>query len=227
MNALGIVPENINSIETIPFLPISFFKTHEVTTTTFDPEIIFESSGTTGENTSHHLVKSVSLYQKSFRKTFNLFYGKPSDWCVLGLLPGYLERQNSSLVAMVNDLIGLSDNSYSGFYLHDHEKLYQALVHNEISQKPTLLIGVTFSLLDFAEKYSMQLKHTVIMETGGMKGRREEKTREEIHRFLEKRLGVTCCSFRVWNDGIVITSLFERKRNILLPAMDENFGERI
>ncbi len=189
VDSLGIISENINSIETIPFLPISFFKTHEVTTTTFKPEIIFESSGTTGENTSRHFVKNLSLYNKSFTKGFNLFYGDPGQWCILGLLPGYLERKNSSLVAMVNELINKSENPFSGFYLHDHEKLYQALVHNEIIQQPTLLIGVTFSLLDFAEKYSIKLQHTVVMETGGMKGRREEITREEVHHFLQKKLG--------------------------------------
>jgi len=190
VDSLNIIPESIVSIEEIPFLPISFFKTHEVTTTTFKPEIIFESSGTTGESTSRHQVKSLSLYRKSFTKTFNLFYGDPKKWCILGLLPGYLERKNSSLVTMVNDLIHKTDNSFSGFYLHEHEKLYQTLVHNEIIQQPTLLIGITFSLLDFAEKYSIKLKNTIIMETGGMKGRREEITREEVHRFLQKKLGV-------------------------------------
>lgn len=188
MDSLGVIPENINSIETIPFLPISFFKTHEVITTTFKPEIIFESSGTTGENTSRHLVKSQELYIESFSKTFNLFYGDPKQWCIIGLLPGYLERGNSSLVAMVDELIKKSNNSLSGFYLNDYEKLYSTLVHNEIMQQPTLLIGVTFSLLDFAERYQMRLLHTIVMETGGMKGKREEITREEVHRFLEKRL---------------------------------------
>jgi len=155
INSIRIAPETIHSIEKIPFLPISLFKTHKVVTTIFEPEITFESSGTTGENTSRHFVKDFSLYSKSFSKGFNIFYGDPSEWCVLGLLPGYLERQNSSLVAMVNELIQKSDNSYSGFYLHDHEKLYQALVHNEIMRQPTLLIGVTYALLDFAEKYQM------------------------------------------------------------------------
>ena len=190
VDSLNIIPESIVSIEEIPFLPISFFKTHEVATTIFEAEIIYESSGTTGESKSRHLVKNLSLYRKSFTKTFNLFYGDPKKWCILGLLPGYLERKNSSLVTMVNELIHKTDNSFSGFYLHDHEKLYQALVHNEIIQQPTLLVGVTFSLLDFAEKYSIKLKNTIIMETGGMKGRREEITREEVHRSLEKKLGV-------------------------------------
>jgi len=190
IDALGIVPETINSIEKIPYLPISFFKTHLVSTTTFGPEIIFESSGTTGKNTSRHLIKSLQLYQKSFVKGFNLFYGNPAKWCFLGLLPGYLERENSSLIEMVNELIKKSHNSYSGFYLHDHEKLYKALVHNEIIEQPTLLIGVTYALLDFAEKYSMKLHNSVVMETGGMKGKREEITREEVHEVLKNKLGL-------------------------------------
>ncbi len=187
INRLHIAPETINSIEKIPFLPISFFKTHQVITTIFEPEIIFESSGTTGENTSRHYVKDFSLYRKSFSKAFNIFYGYPSEWCILGLLPGYFGRQNSSLVAMVNELIRKSNNPYSGFYLHDHEKLYHALLHNEITRQPTLLIGVTHALLDFAEKYPMKLQNSIMMETGGMKGKREEMTREEVHQILKNK----------------------------------------
>jgi phenylacetate-coenzyme A ligase PaaK-like adenylate-forming protein len=190
IDSLHLVPETINSIEKIPYLPISFFKTHPVSTTTFEPEIIFESSGTTGQHTSRHIVKSLELYHKSFAKGFNLFYGNPGKWCFLGLLPGYLERENSSLIEMVNELIKKSNNSYSGFYLHDHEKLYKALVHNEIMEQPTLLIGVTYALLDFAEKYSMKLQNTVVMETGGMKGKRGEITREEVHEILKNKLGL-------------------------------------
>ncbi len=191
IQALGIDPQSVDSIEKIPFMPISFFKTHEVITGTFQPEIIFESSGTTGENTSRHFVKSIQLYKKSFTKGFNLFYGDISNWCILGLLPGYLERENSSLIVMVDDLIKKSNHPNSGFYLHDHEKLYQALVHNEITGKPTLLIGVTYALLDFAEKYSMKLQNTFIMETGGMKGKRKEMTREEVHEILRNKFGLS------------------------------------
>lgn len=187
VDKLGISPSKVNSLETIPYLPISFFKTHDVVTTGFDPEITFESSGTTGENTSRHLVKDLELYDKSFKAAFKLFYGKPRDWCILGLLPGYLERNNSSLIRMVNELIKESNNAYSGFYLHNHDKLFQALARNEIIHQPTLLIGVTYALLDFAEKYPMKLQHTVVMETGGMKGKREEMTREEVQDFLKKR----------------------------------------
>ncbi|MEO6838039.1 MAG: acyl transferase [Ginsengibacter sp.] len=190
VDSIGISPSKVNSLETIPYLPISFFKTHNVITTEFEPEITFESSGTTGENTSRHLVKDIALYDKSFKAAFNLFYRKPGDWCILGLLPGYLERNNSSLIRMVNELIKESNNSYSGFYLHNHDKLFQALAHNELIHQPTLLIGVTYALLDFAEKYPMKLQHTVVMETGGMKGKREEMTREEVQHFLKNQLGL-------------------------------------
>ncbi len=192
VDRLGVVPEKVDSIKNIPFIPIQLFKNNTITTTQFEPEIIFESSGTTGENTSRHFVKDVSVYKESFLKGFNLFYGNPSQWCILGLLPGYIERQNSSLAYMTDELIKKSNNPYSGFYLHDYEKLYKAIVHNEIIEQPTLLIGVAFALLDFAEKYSLQLGNTIIMETGGMKGRREEITREEVHKIL-------CSKFSIQN----------------------------
>lgn len=189
-DSIGVIPANVDSVEKIPYLPISFFKTHHIATTAFEPEIVFESSGTTGKNTSRHFVKSASLYQKSFLKAFHLFYGNPADWCILGLLPGYLERENSSLVTMVHELIKRSNHPGSGFYLHDHDKLYRTLVHNEITGQPTLLIGVTFALLDFVENYSIKLQNTIVMETGGMKGRREEITRREVHDLLKKKLGL-------------------------------------
>ncbi len=190
LHALKVDPLKVDKIENIPFLPIQFFKSNVVTTSNFEPEIIFESSGTTGENTSRHLVKKISLYKESFMESFKLFYGRPEDWCIIGLLPGYLERQNSSLITMVDHLIKVSNHPHSGFYLLDYEKLYQALVHNEIRNQRVLLIGVTFALLDFAERYSMKLNHTTIMETGGMKGRREEITRDEVHGFLQQKLGL-------------------------------------
>lgn len=191
LETLHINPGNINTIETIPFLPISFFKTHELRTTNFDAETVFESSGTTGSNTSKHLVKNTRIYEESFLRGFQQFYGHPSKWCILGLLPNYLERDNSSLVYMVNDLILKSSNPNSGFYLNDVEKLYQTIVYNEMMGIPTLLIGVTYALLDFSEKYSLKLKYTTIMETGGMKGRREEITREEVHNILKQKLSVS------------------------------------
>ncbi len=180
----------IRSIDSIPYLPIEFFKTKKVTTGQSDPEIIFESSGTTGETTSRHYVKKLSLYQKSFLYGFELFYGKPSEWRIIALLPGYLERTGSSLVTMADHLIKLSGHPESDFYLYDHEKLRQVLISCESKGQPVLLLGVTFALLDFAEKNSLQLKYTTVMETGGMKGRREEITRGEVHRILKEKLGV-------------------------------------
>ena len=190
VNSLHVDAQSVDAITKIPFLPIQLFKTNSVKTTEFDPEIIFESSGTTQTNNSHHFVKNLELYKKSFTQCFELFYGPENEWCILALLPSYLERKNSSLVTMAEELIKRSGHSLSGFYLDDNEKLYHTLLHNEILQQPTLLIGVTFALLDFTEKYTMHLSNTVIMETGGMKGRREEITREAVHEILIKKLGV-------------------------------------
>ena len=184
-------PATINDLHNIPFLPISFFKTHAVTTGTFEPEAVFESSGTTQTGNSKHLVKDIALYRKSFTAGYEIYYGSPANKCILGLLPSYLERENSSLVLMVDDLIRISNNELSGFYLYDHEKLHLTILHNEILKMPTLLIGVTWALLDFAEQYPMQLSHTIIMETGGMKGHRKELTRQELHGILQKQLGIS------------------------------------
>jgi len=190
-DALKIHADAVDSIKKIPYLPISFFKTHKVTTGEFEAGTIFESSGTTGSINSKHYVKDIDLYRDSFTTCFERFYGPPQQKCILGLLPSYLERKNSSLVMMVETLIALSENPLSGFYLYDHEKLHRALMHNELLKIPTLLIGVTYALLDFAEKYPMQLRHTIVMETGGMKGRREEMTRQEVHARLIEQLGLS------------------------------------
>lgn len=178
------------SIRHCPFLPISFFKTHHVVTTSFKPEQVFESSGTTQTINSKHFVKDISIYQKSFIAAFEAAYGSIKDWCIIGLLPSYLERNNSSLVFMVNELIEQSQHPSSGFYLYDFEKLYEAINKLEKAQQKTLVIGVTFALLDFAETNLMQLQHTIIMETGGMKGRKREMTRLEIHLILQEKLGI-------------------------------------
>ncbi|MBL0144513.1 MAG: acyl transferase [Chitinophagaceae bacterium] len=190
-DALKINDASINHITQIPFLPISFFKTHTIKTTIFNEEIVFESSGTTNSVNSRHYVKDLSIYSQSFNSTFKQFYGLPHNWCIIGLLPSYLERGNSSLVAMVDALIKQSNNPQSGFYLYDTQKLHQTILHNEIIQQPTLLIGVTYALLDFAQQYPMQLKYTTVIETGGMKGRREELTRQEVHQQLTNNLGVS------------------------------------
>ena len=185
LRALGLNPSSIQTIENIPYLPVCFFKSHAIKTSFFEPETVFESSGTTGSINSKHQVKDLSLYEESFTRGFELFYGAVSEWCVIGLLPSYLERKNSSLVYMVEKLIQLSGHSQSGFYLHEFDRLYETLAALEKKQQKTLLIGVTFALLDFAEKYSLPLQHTVVMETGGMKGRRKEMIRQEVHQLLK------------------------------------------
>jgi len=189
-DTLGVNPDLVRTLPEIPFLPVSFFKTHSVKTGDFTPEIVFESSGTTGSVTSRHEVKDLALYRQSFTAGFEHFYGPVGEWCIIGLLPAYLERSHSSLVLMVHELIGSSGHPDSGFYLYEHEALKEVLERLERQGQKTLLIGVTFALLDFAEKFPMSLSHTVIMETGGMKGRRREITRAELHDILKGRLGV-------------------------------------
>lgn len=190
ISALNINPSSIETILDIPFLPIQAFKTHKVQTTSFEPSFYFESSGTTQTIQSRHYIKDLGIYRKSFIEGFRIFYGEPSEWVIIGLLPSYLERQNSSLVMMVDELIRLSGKSSSGFYLDEHDRLAGILNQLEQQQQKTLLIGVAFGLLDFAAKYPMQLKHTVLMETGGMKGRKKELIRDELHAILREAFGI-------------------------------------
>ena len=189
--AVRLTPANVNEIEKIPFLPVSFFKTHRVETTAFRPELEFRSSGTTGSTTSKHFVKDASVYEKSFLEGFKRFYGNIEDYCVLGLLPSYLERGNSSLVYMVEHLIEASKKQESGFYLHDFEKLNGTLQFLESSHQKTILIGVTYALLDFGSQYRSRLNTTIIMETGGMKGRGREMTKVELNEGLKQLFGVS------------------------------------
>jgi len=181
---------NVNSLEKIPFLPISFFKSHAVQTTSFTPEVTFESSGTTGSVNSKHLVKAVSLYQKSFEKGFNTFYGDPVQYCILALLPSYLEKGSSSLVYMVNGLMKKGGHPKNAFYLNDYNALANELKQLEETEQRTILIGVTYALLDFASTFGFPLKHTTIIETGGMKGRRREIVRSEVHEELKAAFDV-------------------------------------
>ncbi len=180
----------VNSINEIPFLPIQFFKNKIIQTTAFEAAIVFESSGTTGSISSKHFIKEKELYEESYLKAFRQFYGDESGYCIIGLLPSYLERQGSSLVYMVDDLIKKSTHKKSGFYLYEYDKLKETLLQNEAAKQPTLLIGVTYALIDFAEQNELQLQHTIIMETGGMKGRKKELTKSEVHSILSTKLGV-------------------------------------
>ncbi|WP_339751498.1 acyl transferase [uncultured Winogradskyella sp.] len=184
-------PADVKSILDIPFLPIQFFKSHKVLCAANSVEKTFTSSGTTGSITSKHLVTDIKLYEDSYTKGFNHFYGDIEDYVVLALLPSYLERDGSSLIYMANDLIVKSKHPESGFYLNNLEDLAQKLQQLEAKQQKTLLIGVSFALLDLVEQFQFSLKHTLVMETGGMKGRRKEIIRRELHNILQSGFGVT------------------------------------
>ena len=178
-------PEQVNKLTDIPFLPISFFKSHEVLAQNEVAQVLFESSGTTGMIPSRHFIAHPEYYETAFRKGFQEHYGCPGDYIILGLLPSYLERKHSSLVYMVQDLIRSSDHALGGFYLNEWEEIAKIL--QQPQDRKIFLIGVTFALLDFAEAYPMDLSPHIVMETGGMKGRREEWTRMEVHQYLAKQ----------------------------------------
>ena len=180
----------LNKSSAIPFLPISFFKTQDVFIGE-KPIHLFESSGTTQDIKSNHWVQDLSLYEASFLHGFKLFYGDPSKYCVIGLLPSYLERKHSSLVYMVDKLIKASGHTESGFYLDDFVKLNEVLQNLEKQKKPVWFIGVSFALTDFAIAFPQALNTTIVLETGGMKGRKEELTRNELHQLLTENLGVS------------------------------------
>ena len=184
-------PSDIKTLEDIPFLPISFFKSKAVLTGMNEIEKVFSSSGTTGSITSKHYVSNLELYEKSFTQAFNRFYGPPEEYVILGLLPNYLERDNSSLVYMVEHLITKSHHLKSGFYLYNHQQLNDVLHELENRGKKTLLIGVSFALLDFVEKYPQRLHYTNVMETGGMKGKRKELIRTDLHQILCNGFGIS------------------------------------
>ncbi len=189
-DALNKSPENVGAVSQIPFLPVSFFQQQRVVAFN-DPEAhVFTSSGTTGSTPSRHYVYDPGVYETSFVRGFRRFYGEPTDYCILALLPGYLERSGSSLVYMADHLIGLSQHPHSGFYLHDLALLAEKLSWLHQKGQRTLLLGVTFALLDLAEKFPVSIPNAIIMETGGMKGRRRELVREELHSILQNAFGV-------------------------------------
>ena len=191
VKALGVNPESIRNLSDIPYLPISFFKTNEVISgNNGQYDDIFHSSTTTSGTPSRHFVKDIKVYKESFRKGFARFYVNIKEYCVLALLPSYLERDGSSLVYMVEDLIRQSNNAMSGFYIHDYDKLVETLKVCEKAGQKTLLLGVTYALLKLAEEFPMPLQHTTIMETGGMKGKREELPKQEVHTILKKAFHV-------------------------------------
>jgi phenylacetate-coenzyme A ligase PaaK-like adenylate-forming protein len=187
---LNIQPSTIKKLTNIPFLPIEFFKSHKIVATTNKIQQTFLSSGTTGMQQSKHFVTDISVYEESYLNGFNHFYGNIENYTVLALLPAYLEREGSSLIYMVDDLIKKTKKLKSGFYLNNLEELAKNLIELDKKSEKILLIGVSFALLDLAETYTFQLNNTIIMETGGMKGRRKELIREELHQILKEGFGV-------------------------------------
>jgi phenylacetate-coenzyme A ligase PaaK-like adenylate-forming protein len=190
LNELGIEPKSIIHFRQIPFLPIQFFKTHQIVSSADEIDKIFLSSGTTGNVQSKHYVSDLNVYKLSYIKGFEHFYGDIKDYTILALLPGYMEREGSSLIYMVDDLIKKSKSSDSGFYLNDLENLSNKLIKLNKRNKKVLLIGVSYALLDLVRKFEFDLKNTIIMETGGMKGKRKEMIREELHKRLSMGFGV-------------------------------------
>jgi phenylacetate-coenzyme A ligase PaaK-like adenylate-forming protein len=190
LELLSIDPMDRLKVSDIPFLPVEFFKSHRVVAGNRVEDAIFHSSGTTGMESSRHYVADIEFYVKSFVEGFRNFYGDPGDYCFLALLPSYLERGNSSLVFMMDRLIRMSRYPYSGFYLNELKKLHNTLIKTESLRIPVILLGVSYALLDLADRYSMELKYTTIVETGGMKGKRQELPKQELHRILTEAFGV-------------------------------------
>jgi len=188
---LYVHPSDVKAIDHIPFLPIEFFKTHSVHTQKEDPQLFFTSSGTSQTSVSKHYVVDIKEYIQSFTKGFTLAYGDITNYAILALLPSYLEREGSSLIYMVDYLIQSSANEHSGFYLDNHFALSEKIKQLEQQGQKTLLLGVSFGLLDLLEKYTFNLSHTLVMETGGMKGKRKELVREELHHILKQGFGVS------------------------------------
>jgi len=210
LNGLGVDPRSVLSVADIPFLPIGTFRNHGVLMEGLDPSSFFTSSGTTGSITSRHHVPYPALYERSFMASFTAAYGDPQEWRVLALLPSYLEREGSSLVYMAQKLIETSEDPLSGTYLYKYEELASILQRSEAERRKTLLLGVTFALLDLAEQFPQPLPNTVIMETGGMKGRRPELVREELHHILKgafhvpavhSEYGMTELLSQAWSPG--------------------------
>jgi phenylacetate-coenzyme A ligase PaaK-like adenylate-forming protein len=190
VNALKIKSEEITHYSNIPFLPINFFKTHQIIKNQACADIVFSSSGTTGILTSQHFVEDVKLYEESYLKGFEQAYSKIKDYCILALLPNYLEREGSSLIYMIEDLITKSNHPDSGFFLYEHQELANKLNRLKTEKQKTILIGVTYALLDFVEIHQIDYPDLIVMETGGMKGKRKEMIREELHQTLCNGFGI-------------------------------------
>ena len=187
---LNVDYKKVLKITEIPFLPIEFFKTHKILSNKKRVQQIFYSSGTTTSIRSKHYITDLNIYKKSFRKGFGNFYGDISDYCILGLLPNYMENKSSSLIYMMKDFIKLSNCEKSGFYLNNYNDLYSTIIDLKKSKIKYILIGVSYALIDFAEAFNIDLSDGILMETGGMKGKRKELTKKELHSFFKKSFNI-------------------------------------
>ncbi len=218
VDALSVQPGAVTDITAIPFLPAGFFKTHDVITGAAEDDCtVFRSSTTTSDIPARHIIKDIALYDTSLLYGFRQFYGDPSEYVFLALLPSYLQREGASLVYMVQKLMEQSGNDMNGFYLDEHEQLFHVLNRLEATGQKYMLIGVTFGLLDFAERYNMKLSGGVVMETGGMKGRRKEMTRDEVHTILKERLGVAQVHSE-YGMTELLSQAYAKKEGIFSPA---------
>lgn len=217
LELLGRQPDTVQHLADIPFLPIALFKKHIIQTGEWEPEVVFSSSGTTGTTTSKHRLRSKAFYRQSARRGFETFYGRLKDYCVLALLPSYLERSGSSLVFMVEDFIRQSGHPDSGFFLYNTDELLQILQKCQKSQQPTLLIGVSFALLNLAEAHPVDLSGIIIMETGGMKGRRRELTRSELHHRLQAAFNVPSIHSE-YGMTELLSQAYARRKGLFNPA---------
>ncbi len=190
LELLGKKTADVRHYADIPFLPIAFFKTQHLLADQMDAKLIFSSSGTTGSTTSQHFVAEPGIYESSYNAAFRQFYGEVKDTAILALLPSYQERTGSSLIYMVDDLINQSSIKESGYFLYNHAALYDTLIHLRDQGRKTVLFGVTYALLDFIERAPIHFPELIVMETGGMKGRRKELIREELHGLLRAGFGI-------------------------------------
>lgn len=222
LSLIGVKPSSVGSLLEIPFLPISFFKTHQIKTGSCDhtsgqQTVVFTSSGTTGRTTSQHFVKDLDFYEKNTRLGFESVYGPVKDYCILALLPSYLERTGSSLIYMTDHFIRLSKYSQSGYFLYDHSRLAKVLTDCKKNKIPTLLIGVSYALLDFAEKYSLDLEELILMETGGMKGRKKEITRHDLHEQLKKAFNLPAIHSE-YGMTELLSQAYAQEKGIFFPS---------
>jgi len=214
---LGVNPNDVQSINQIPFLPIEFFKNHEIKSGDWNSSSFFESSGTSGQITSKHYIPELDFYLQNCEQIFSSFYGDPSEFTWLALLPSYLERKGSGLVAMVDHFISKSKYGHSDFYLDQHELLSKKIIELRKLDQKVILLGVTFALLDLPSDLDFHSPDLIVIETGGMKGRRKELVRAEVHEKLKRKFGVNCIHSE-YGMTELFSQAYSRGEGVFYPA---------